>query len=334
MASIVVLGAGQMGSALTVPLTDNGHQVHLVGSFLETERIETLRTTRTHDALGCNLPEGVRLYMDEQLEGALEQAALVVVAVHSLGIDWAGMVLGFALPPGTPVVLASRGMSAEGDELQTAAEALRAQLLETTPVITLAGPLLAHEVAARRPGTALIAGSDNSDLATVGQWLQSDQLHVVISNDWRGVSVSSGLVNLYALAVCMGNSLAAEAALFARSQVEMIYLLGQWGGVPETAVGLAGAGDLFATAGLPAPVGRHRALGELLGRGLKYADAVRQIPGVTIEGAELALAIGASVERQVRAGELDGTRIPLLRTMIDIICNDGSVPAAMINREW
>lgn len=333
MASIVIIGAGQMGSALTVPLADNGHQVHLVGSFLEMALIEELRTTRHHPELGLDLPDAVQFYSDDQLEEALQGAAMVLVAVHSLGIDWVGMMLGFALPPGVPVVLASRGIMADGEQLQPAAEALGAHLPADSPVFTLAGPLLASELAQRRPSVGVIAGdgasdraNGSSDLATVAGWMQGDALHIALSNDGRGVSVCSALVNLYGIAVGMGETLGAASALFAQSQLEMAYLVDTLGGDPKTAAGLAGAGDLFATAQLAGPSGRHRALGELLGRGLRYADAVRQMDGATIEGAELALSIGATVERQVRAGALDAERIPLLRTMVDIVCNDGVAP--------
>ena len=49
------------------------------------------------------------------------------------------------------------------------------------------------------------------------------------------------------------------------------------------------------------------------------------LPDDTIEGAELALAMGPTVERMVAAGTLDGAAIPLMRTMIQIVCNDAPV---------
>jgi glycerol-3-phosphate dehydrogenase (NAD(P)+) len=46
------------------------------------------------------------------------------------------------------------------------------------------------------------------------------------------------------------------------------------------------------------------------------------MPDDTIEGAELARAIGPTIETLVAQGGLDGRAIPLLRTMIDIVCHD------------
>jgi glycerol-3-phosphate dehydrogenase (NAD(P)+) len=42
---IAILGAGVMATALTTPLTDNGHEVALVGTHLDGEIIESIRTT-------------------------------------------------------------------------------------------------------------------------------------------------------------------------------------------------------------------------------------------------------------------------------------------------
>ena len=45
MSTIVVVGSGMMGSALAVPLCENGHHVRLVGSPLDREIIEHGRRT-------------------------------------------------------------------------------------------------------------------------------------------------------------------------------------------------------------------------------------------------------------------------------------------------
>ena len=39
MAKVVILGAGVMGSAFSMPLSDNGHQVNLVGTHLDDNEI-------------------------------------------------------------------------------------------------------------------------------------------------------------------------------------------------------------------------------------------------------------------------------------------------------
>ena len=39
MAIVTILGAGRMGTAVTWPLRDNGHEVRLVGTHLDAEII-------------------------------------------------------------------------------------------------------------------------------------------------------------------------------------------------------------------------------------------------------------------------------------------------------
>ena len=48
MARILVLGAGMMGTAITVPLSDNDHDVRLVGTHLDSDIIEEIHESRTH----------------------------------------------------------------------------------------------------------------------------------------------------------------------------------------------------------------------------------------------------------------------------------------------
>ena len=62
MANIVILGAGVMGSAFSMPLTDNGHSVRLVGTHLDTDIIEEIHETHVHPRLRSRLNDGVLPY--------------------------------------------------------------------------------------------------------------------------------------------------------------------------------------------------------------------------------------------------------------------------------
>ena len=48
MARIAVLGAGVMGTALTFPLSDNGHDVRLIGTYLDDAIIARCRPACAH----------------------------------------------------------------------------------------------------------------------------------------------------------------------------------------------------------------------------------------------------------------------------------------------
>ena len=56
MAKIVILGAGAMGSAFSVPVSDAGQDVHLVGTHLDRDWIEEIQANGVHPKLRVKLP--------------------------------------------------------------------------------------------------------------------------------------------------------------------------------------------------------------------------------------------------------------------------------------
>ena len=86
MAIITIIGAGMMGSAMSFPARDNGHTVRLVGTPLDREIIDRLRTDRYHLNMKRTLPEGVILYQIEEMEKALTGADLLIGGVSSFGV--------------------------------------------------------------------------------------------------------------------------------------------------------------------------------------------------------------------------------------------------------
>ena len=59
MSTVVIVGSGMMGSALAVPLCENGHKVRLVGSPLDTAIIEHGQKTGDHLTMKRTLPADV-----------------------------------------------------------------------------------------------------------------------------------------------------------------------------------------------------------------------------------------------------------------------------------
>ena len=90
MATLVVLGSGIMATALATPFTDNANQVRLVGTHLDREIIESIKTTGVHPNLNLKVPDGVTAYQLEDAAEAFEGVDLVMSGVNSFGVDWAG----------------------------------------------------------------------------------------------------------------------------------------------------------------------------------------------------------------------------------------------------
>jgi glycerol-3-phosphate dehydrogenase (NAD(P)+) len=335
MPTILVLGAGVMGTALTIPLADNGHAVRLVGTHLDGDIIEEIHESRIHPRLKVKVPDSVRPYTCDRLGEAMQGVDTLVLAVSSPGIGWAAGVLAPWLSPGLPVVFLTKGLAADGRRLYLLPDAFRDQLPAAyragVPLAAVGGPSIAGELAVRRHTHVVLAGSDPALLERIaGQW-RTPYYHLSISTDLAGVEVCVALKNLYALAVGMvqgwletTHAAVNEAAmvnpasaLFAQGLAEMAYLARYMGGRPESAYGLPGAGDFYATC----QNGRNSRMGRLLGLGLGYRQAkARHMPGETVEGAELALAIGPTLEALIRRGELEDAALPLLRALLAAVC--------------
>ena len=60
MKKILVLGAGAMGSAFTLPCIENKNKVILVGTHLENELVKNLNKNSFHPALNANLPKNLK----------------------------------------------------------------------------------------------------------------------------------------------------------------------------------------------------------------------------------------------------------------------------------
>jgi glycerol-3-phosphate dehydrogenase (NAD(P)+) len=100
-----------------------------------------------------------------------------------------------------------------------------------------------------------------------------------------GVEIGVALKNVIAIAAGIGDGLgfgdSTKAALITRGLVEMNRLARKLGAKPDTLSGLAGMGDLIATA--TSRHSRNRRLGEAIGRGATLADALASSPMV-VEG--------------------------------------------------
>jgi glycerol-3-phosphate dehydrogenase (NAD(P)+) len=337
MAKILILGAGVMGTAISVPLTDNGHTVHLVGTHLDGDIIEEIHDSRFHPKLRVRVADTVKPYTYDRLGEAMAGIELVILGVNSLGVDWAAEMLGPYLPPQTPVVLLTKGLAGDGRTLHILPDVLRDGLpvryRDRIQVAAIGGPSIASELAVCRHTCVVLAGSDQAMLDQIANLLRTPYYHLWTSTDIIGVEVCVALKNLYALAVGLvkgWTERAGEAdneavmhntasAIFAQSLWEISHLVQYLGGQPRSVYTLPGAGDFYATC----QSGRNGRMGRLIGLGMSYRQAKAQhMPDDTVEGAELASAIGPTIEALVFQEELDGAALPLLRSVIDIICHE------------
>jgi len=310
------------------------------GDHLDGHIIEEIHESHTHPKLRSPVPEIVKPYPIAGLEEALWGVDLVFRGVNSLGIEWAAELLGPLLAGDVPIVALTKGLVGDGHNLYLLPDVLRKGLPATyrgeVRMAAICGPSIAGELATRRHTGIVITGSDQTLLDEVASILRTPYYHVWTSTDVIGVEVSVAFKNVYALGVGMVQGLLEKegmddggdvmqnmaAAFFAQGLCEIAYLVDHMGREAENIYGLPGAGDLYITC----MGGWNMRMGRMLGLGMRYEEAKMQyMADDTVEGVELALSIGDTIEAMIKRGDLEGAALPLLRTVIDIVCHDAPV---------
>jgi glycerol-3-phosphate dehydrogenase (NAD(P)+) len=323
-----------MGSAMAVPLADNGHDVRLVGTHLDREIIDAIRATGVHPGLERELPSSVRAYQLAQIESAFAEAEIVVSGVNSVGVEWAAERLAGLLRPDQLVIAVTKGVRADDNgDLRILPEVLAAPLpagvREQVGWAAIVGPAIAGEVAARRDTCVVFSARDETVAERLGETFRTDWYHVWTSTDFVGAEICAAAKNCYALGIGLaagelerrgeGDSRDRahnyEAALFAQSAEEIRRWTALLGGHPDTARWLPGVGDLYVTS----TGGRNVRVGNLLGSGLSFTDAAARLGNPTLEGASAIAVFGQALGKLTERGVVGVDDFPLMRHLYEVI---------------
>jgi len=228
-----------MATALAFPLSDNGHEVRLIGTHLDREIIDTIKERRVHPGLDLEVPQAARAF---QLEEAFDGADVIMSGVNSFGVRWAGKQLSSLLKPGTHDLSIAKGLEArENGDLRILPEVLAGEvpedLRDQASWSAIAGPSIAGEVAVRRDTCVVFAGRDAGVLEEVAGLFRTPYYHVWTSTDFVGVEVCAAAKNCYALgAGFMEGILDREGESEARYR-NYDYGAALFGGEPESKAG-------------------------------------------------------------------------------------------------
>jgi len=297
---ISVLGSGAWGTAITLLLRDNGHEVTLWSKF--DGETETLGRSRENPLLpGVVIPGDVHITSD--IEEAAGSAGAVVLATPSFAVRETAELLRGRLADGCVAICMSKGI--EKDTSSLFSKILRDVLGERTPTASVSGPTHAEEVARKTPTACVAASYDLAVAGHVQDLLMNEFLRVYTTDDVTGVELGGALKNVIALCagICDGLGFGDNtmAMLMTRGVAEMAELCVSMGGRKETLAGLAGLGDLIVTC--MSRHSRNRRAGVLIGKGMAAKDAMAEV-GAVVEGyfaaaAARELSISAGVEMPI-----------------------------------
>lgn len=340
MNRVVIIGAGVMGTAIAMPLSDRGLAVDLVGTHLDRELVAAMQESRVHPRLKAEIGARVRAHQIDALAQVMESPPdLVIIGVSTPGAGWAAERLGETMRGTPPILMLTKGIAETPDRIEhlpaRLARELAAQGIPHGPIGGIGGPCIAGELAVRRQTSAVVGFDDRSLAQEWADRISGPYYQLRATDDLCGLEICAALKNFYAIGVSVPHGRAARdpapngsglhnevASLFNQAVTELARIVEVSGGRAETALGLAGLGDLHVTT----QAGRNSRLGKLIGEGMSCREAIAgPLRGETVEGTLVAASLGAPLRALAAAGVLPAARIPLANAIVAAVTEDRAI---------
>lgn len=343
--SIVILGAGVMGSALAVPASHHrSNGVTLVGSPLDDHLIESIQANRHHPTLNSPLPKEIEALKLSQLStDILQEAETIIIGVSSPGIDWVVGLLEASGAKPSLLALVTKGLVQNPDPESaplTYADSLNECLSDPAgQLIGIGGPCIARELALGYPTRVTFASRAIEHAEALRDQLQTPYYRITTHQNIVAVEACAALKNFLAIGVSAmltaypledGYAKNPVAALYNQAVLEL-FTLSRWissdqetqsqdsSASVDVAFDLPGMGDLHVTVG----GGRNSRLGTFLGKGRKLSELLTSdLKDITVEGVDTGKRLAPGFYAACKSGVLPIDRVPLTSAILDTIVND------------
>lgn len=318
MAKVGILGAGSWGTALSLLLYNNGHDVTVWS--IDKKEVEMLQTEREHKSKlpGVSLPEEIQFTND--LEEGMKDKGFLVLAVPSVFTRATARSMKPYIKPGQIIVNVAKGI--EETTLMTLSEQIEEELPEAD-VAVLSGPSHAEEVGRGLPTTCVVGATTEKTAEYLQEAFMNEVFRVYISPDILGIELGGSLKNVIALAAGIADGLGygdnTKAALITRGIAEITRLGVKMGGKAESFSGLTGIGDLIVTCA--SVHSRNRRAGVLMGQGKTMQEAMDEVQMV-VEGVY-------SAKAAIKLAEKYGVSMPIIEQVNQVLFEDKSAAEAV-----
>ncbi len=311
---IGVLGAGSWGTVLADIAANNGYEVLIWSRNPNTVNEINKNHTNKKYSGSKKLHKNIKATSNQKDILILSH---VIVCIPSASVRSFFKKNKKHIMSETSFLIASKGL--EKKTFFSMSEILKEELEMESNISVLSGPNLASEIIEGMAAACVIAARNKKTGKEFSNILDRQSFKVFLNNDVKGVELAGALKNIYAivsgLSDGLGNKKNTKAMILTRSLVEMSHLFESLKLKKLTLLGLAGVGDLFATAS--SEKSRNYSFGYLLGKG-KSREEAKKIINQVIEG-EKTLKI---VYEKVSALELD---MPIVEKLYNIVFKKGSV---------
>ena len=308
MARAGVIGAGSWGTALTVLLSNNGHEVEVWS--VDKEEIDMLSTEHEHTTKlpGVHIPKEVAFTTD--IEKAVKGKDFLVMAVPSAFTRETAKKMAPYVAEGQIIVDVAKGI--EDGTLMTLSQQIHEEIPQAD-IAVLSGPSHAEEVGRGLPTSVVIGAKTRKTAEYLQGMFMNEVFRVYTSPDILGMELGGSLKNVIALAAGIADGLGygdnTKAALITRGIAEIARLGVEAGGKIESFTGLTGIGDLIVTCA--SVHSRNRRAGYLIGQGMSMQEAMDEVKMV-VEGVY-------STKAAVKMGEKYGVSLPIINQVNQVL---------------
>ncbi|MFM5967439.1 MAG: NAD(P)H-dependent glycerol-3-phosphate dehydrogenase, partial [Micrococcales bacterium] len=282
MAKIAVMGAGSWGTTFAKILADAGNDVTIWAR--REDLVEEINDDhRNGDYLpGIRLPKTLRAASDAA--SVLADAEQVYLAVPSQSLRSNLQLWGEAIPKHAILVSLLKGVEKDTG-LRMREVIAQATGFPNAQIVVVSGPNLALEIANEEPAASVAASSSKASALAVAKAASNSYFTTFTNGDVIGTEFGGILKNLIAVAIGIVNGVGygqnTKASIMTRGLAEISRFAVAYGAKPSTMVGLAGLGDLIATA--ESPLSRNHRAGEMLGKGYTKKEVLKRM-SQTAEG--------------------------------------------------
>ncbi len=287
---VAVIGAGGWGTTLAKVAAENGFPVMLWAH--EREVVESISQRHANELFldGVELPTSIQPTND--IQEAVAGAEFIVLAVPSPFFrDIVKKVAKAA--EGDHCIALSVVKGLEQGSLKTMSQVAAEEFGKKAIIAVLSGPNHAAEVSRKMPSATVVAGKDGKAIEAIRKVLGNEYFRVFLHDDPTGVEICGAVKNIAAIAIGVCDALGfgdnAKGSVITLGLTEMARIGRVYGAKRSTCYGLAGVGDLVATAF--SKHSRNRFFGEQLGKGKTFEEISKLMKGSIAEGTQAVKAV-------------------------------------------